>query len=361
MKSLANLDPKKREQYMMLLCGVILVIAGIPLAFYLYGSEISTMKAKIEATQKSIDELELKELQGLKFERNIRQNAAHALPTDKELAIVEYKNWLSTLCSQFEAPQVANTGSSEQKARVIKGQTGDQGQDTYYTNHKFTVRGKTTLGNLGQFLKRFYEVQTPHRIRNMTITPVDNAQRVDVVMNIEALSIPQTRNKNFVPAKKENDDTSRDRMIATVVGRNFFAPYRQQPPTNPGGNQTQQSQLARASNHTYLNGITWSNDRAQAWFNFRLEGRQAILRVGDRFRIGDSINCQILAIKEDRTVEVRVEARSAGDGTISRSVWSLMPGDTFADAEFLYDIDEEEEAAANADNRSIGANMDHGA
>ena len=344
MKGLANLDPKKREQYLMILCGVILVLAGIPLAFYLFGSGISTIQARIEASRESVSSLELKRTQGLVLEKRIRENAARALPDDKELAALEYKNWLTTISSRFEGAQVTNTGSSDQKARVQRGQTGDQGPSNYYTNHKFTLRGKTTLRDLGTFLQRFYEVQTLHLIRNMTIKPIENARRVEVVIQIESLSIPQTRNKSYEPTKKEGDESPWSRMIAAMVDRNFFAPYvRPQggegPPPPP-----QPPTLVAASKHTYLNGVTWSNNRPQAWFDFRLEGRQSVLRIGDRFRIGEA-NCTIEGVNDDNTVDIRVEFRNAETREVSRTVFRLAVGDTFYDAEFVRDLDEEAEAS----------------
>ncbi len=351
MSRLANLDPKKREQYLMILCGAMLLVAAIPIGLYLFGSDVSKMRNQIEAAKKSVAELETKRRASLTFEKQIKQNAADALPVNKELAVAEYKNWLTTLLVGFEGGQVTNTGTTTQQARMVRNRTGNQGPVEYYANFKFNVSGKTTLQDMGQFLQRFYEVKTQHLIRSMTISPIDNG-RIDVSMTIEAISIPQTPNKSFTADKKEGDETEWSRMIAAMVERNFFASY---VPPKPEGEQKPEPVVVSASKHTYLNGITWSNDRPQAWFNFRLEGRQGIMKIGDRFRIGEA-NCRVEAINLDRTVELRVELRDNGTGQLSRTVWALRPGDTLYDAEFLRDLDEEEENAQSATTTPTGAN-----
>jgi hypothetical protein len=350
--NLANLDPKKREQYLMMICGVMLLIGVIPLGFYLFGANVTQMKKKIEVASEEIEKLEIKRLEGLKYERQITQNAADALPVDNALAASEYKNWLTTLVSRFEGAQVNNTGTTPVRARQVRGQASSQGPDTYYTNHKFNVSGKTTLNDLGRFLQQFYEVRTPHLIRSMTIKPDStNARRgdtavsrVDVTINIEAISIPQTTNKTFEAHLKDNrDETDWRRMIAAIADRNFFAPFVPVPPAPPEGGTPSSPAVVPAMKHTYLSGVTWSNDRGQAWFNFRLDGRWRILRVGDRFRVGEA-NCTIEAIHPDDSVDVRVEARSSGQ--LSRSIYRLRGSDTFFDAEFVRDLDEEGEEAA---------------
>ena len=339
--NLAKLDPKKREQYLMIICGVMLVVAVIPLGFYLFGADVARMQKKIESTQKEIRELETKRLASLNFEKRIKQAAADALPKDNELAASEYKNWLTSMTTalQFEGTQVSNTGTTSMKAKVPRGQSSLLGPDTYYTVFKFSVSGKTTLNNLGRFLQQLYEVKTQHLVRSMTIKPIDNAQRVDVSMTIEAISIPQTLNASFEAKMKEDDETPWPQMIATVVDRNFFSPFVPEPPDRPPPTPPA---VASAAKHTYLNGITWSNDRPQAWFNFRLEGRQAIMKVGDRFRVGEA-NCTIEAINLDNTVEVRVESRDRETGEMIREVYALSVNDTFFDALFLRDLDEDEE------------------
>ena len=344
--NLAKLDPKKREQYLMMICGVMLVVAVIPLGFYLFGTDVARMQKKIASTQKEIDELETKRTTSLLFEKRIKQAAADALPKDNELATSEYKNWLTSLTTalQFEGVQVSNTGTMPVKAKVQRGQTNLHGPDTYYTNYKFSVNGKTTLDNLGTFLQRLYEVRTQHLIRSMTIKPIDNARRVDVSMVIEAISIPQTLNKNFEPKTKEDDETPWQRMITTVTERNFFSPF-VVPPPGEGPPPPPQPALASAAKHTYLNGITWSNNRGQAWFSFRLEGSQRVFRVGDRFRVGEA-DCQIEAINTDRTVEVRVTSQDKETREVSRLIFSLMVGDTFFDAEFVRDLDDDDESAS---------------
>ena len=338
--NIPKLDPKKREQYLMMICGVMLVVAVIPLGFYLFGTDVARMQKKIATTQKEIDELEIKRTASLLFEKRIRQAAADALPKDHELATSEYKNWLTSLTTalQFEGAQVSNTGTTPVKAKVQRGQNNLNGPDTYYTNYKFSVSGKTTLNNLGTFLQRFYEVRTQHLIRSMTIKPIDNARRVDVNMVIEAISIPQTPNKNYAAKVKEDDETPWSRMIATMTERNFFSPFVPTPPAQP---PQQPPALASAAKHTYLNGITWSNDRGQAWFGFRLEGSQRMLRVGDRFRVGEA-DCRIETINHDRTVEVLVTTRDSETGEVNRTIFSLMVGDTFYDAEFVRDLDDDE-------------------
>jgi len=125
-------------------------------------------------------------------------------------------------------------------------------------------------------------------------------------------------------------------MIATVVNRNFFSPF--VPPQPPAPPVTPPAVVA-AAKYTKLIGVTWSNDRGQAWFNFLLEGRQRIFKVGDNFSVG-AATCTIEAINHDHTVEVRVESRDKETGEMIRELYSLSVTDTFFDGEFLRDLDE---------------------
>lgn len=350
MNRFANLDPKKREQYLMILCGLMLAVAVIPMAIYLFGSDVSNKKKEIAKTKAEIEDLELRRLTSGKLTRQIRQDSAKALPATSEIVATEYKNWLATLAqtSRFEGAQVNNTGTTVEQARAARRQGGKQEATVFYTNHKYSLSGKTTLAELGRFLQRFYEADTLHLIRSMRIKPIDNNQRVDVTMSIEAISIPQTANKTFEAKRKENDETPYSQWIAAVVARNFFSPYvRPREVGDPPPPGETQRVVVSASKHTYLNGITWSKNRPQAWFNFRLEGRQGVLQVGDRFRVGET-NCVLESVDADtNTVEVRVESRNSATNRMERTVWSLMVGDTFADADFVRDLDEDEEQAAS--------------
>ena len=342
----AKLDPKKREQYLMIVCGIIVVIALFPLGIYLFGSDVAQKKKQLETTRDNIAKLETKWQNTMTYERGIKKNAADALPTDNQLAASEYKNWLATLTSaaRFENAQVNNTGTTSVRANLTRGQKNLLGLDSYFTTYKFSVSGRTTLTNLGTFLQRFYEVKTQHLVRSMTIKPVGNAQNggVEVTMNIEAISIPQTPNKTFVAERKEEDETPYRQWITDVAGRNFFAAYRAPQPIREDPIEVPPA-VVSASKHTYLDGVTWSNNQGQAWFNFRLEGRQRILNVGDNFRVGEAF-CTIDSINKDRTVDVLVEMRDSARRVESRTIYRLTLGDTFYEAKFIRDLIEEEEA-----------------
>jgi len=348
--NLANLDPKKREQYLMIFTGVMLVIAVIPLSYYLFGANITAMQNKITEAEEEIEKLEIRQRAMTKYEKDIRQNAADALPPVQELAAAEYKNWLTSLLStfpaqnqnqrihNFEGAQVTNTVTSPQKAPTNRNQRTPQGPDTNFTVFKFNISGKTTLMGLGAFLQKFYEVKTPHLIRRMTISPIENAQRVNVSIDIEAISIPQTKNVSFIAEYKENQpDWSTS--IASLVDRNFFVAFRRQDPAPPRVPPVP----VTADKFTYLNGITWSNGQGQAWFDFRLEGRQRFFKVGDNFRIGTA-NCQIDAINDDLTVDVSVTSRDRDTGQPIQFILPIKRGETIYDA-FNRDEDEQEDAS----------------
>ncbi|MDR1383292.1 MAG: hypothetical protein LBJ67_05535 [Planctomycetaceae bacterium] len=338
--SLITIDPKKREKLMLIACAAIFLVASIPVSMYLFGSSVTNMQNQLETAQENIENLENKQKAGKEAEKKILEDAKRSLPSDEAIAVAGYKNWLTEIITslRFEGGQVTHTGTKAVKARAVRGQTNKELSD-YYKNCQFTVKGKTTLNDFGRFLERFYETDTLHLIRSMTVKPIESARRIEVTINIEVVSIPQTTNKIFSAAKKEKDEMDWSGMVRTVASRAFFSPYFPPQPSRTDSPPPQQPRLADATKHTYLNGITWSNDKPQAWFNYRLEGRQSIVKIGDRFRIGPT-NCELYSCT-DKDVELLIDAIE--DGKRIRSIWAMQPGDAFYDAEHMRDLEDEKE------------------
>jgi hypothetical protein len=367
------MDPKKREKLMLIVCAAIFLIASIPVSTYLFGSSVAKMQNQLKTVQENIEKLESKQKAEKEAEKKILENAKRSLPNEETIAVAGYKNWLVEIVTslRFEGGQVTHTATKAVKARAVRGQNS-KGLSDYYKNYQFAVKGKTTLNDFGRFLERFYETDSLHLIRSMTVKPIENARRVEVTINIEAVSIPQTSRKEFAAVKKEKDETDWSGMVRTIAGRAFFSPYfppqEQRTPPAP-----QQPRLADAIKHTYLNGITWSNDKPQAWFNFRLEGRQAIMKIGDRFRVGPT-NCELYTCTE-KNIELLIDEME--DGKMVRTIWSMQPGDAFYDAAYVRNLGDEknktekenseienkennavEKSGDNADNEKVDGNFD---
>jgi hypothetical protein len=149
-----------------------------------------------------------------------------------------------------------------------------------FTRLSFTIRGRVRLAELTQFLYDFYSAGHLQQLKRLEVKPVDNGRDLDVVLSIEALSLPGADRRDRL-AK-----TSFTRLHFTrpadytdvIVARNLFAPYVPpaivRAPTRP---------RVDASQFTFITGITEAGSQRQVWLEERLTDRKVRLLEGEAF------------------------------------------------------------------------------
>ena len=121
--------------------------------------------------------------------RRIAEWNHRSLPSDKEVAPTQYQIWLLELVdhSKLESPTVNDKGTFISAAN----------KNTPYDKFAFQVKGRTDVNmkQLVQFLYEFYASNQLHTIRSIILTPDNSAKKLEVTMEIEALSSARRRSR----------------------------------------------------------------------------------------------------------------------------------------------------------------------
>jgi hypothetical protein len=266
--------------------------------------EAEQTAAKLE---KGIEQRKLALAQARKASEVLARWESQSLPADTEVARSLYQAWLVELVSdvEFSNPSVSSSES-----------TGRKG---IYQTFIFSLRARGSLDQLRRFLFAFYQTDLLHQIRSLNITPIANAQTLDLSFTIEALAL-KTAGAAFASASPEtvfeefrqrtwrtSDRLASDRLEAydSLVQRNLFG-------TGPGETDP--------TDHAYLTSITTTDGAPEVWFTLRTVGEVAKLRVGESLRIG--------------TLEFTVDQVRGTDVIIrtGEERWLLTLGDKLTDA-----------------------------
>jgi len=214
-----------------------------------------------------------------------------ALPSDLKLAKSLYQNWLRdlTVRAGFDEP-VVDPGKA----------TGN-----YYTAFPYTLRAKGDLGQLTRFLYGFYDAGHLHQIRSLRLKPLEGSEKLDLVLTIEALSLPGADRENKlsdVPGArlKRNGLPAYEEVVVRrrLEGERFadsgglFAAYYPEPPKvvvresepppppPPPRPEFDHARFAKLQANVAADG------RWEAWLTVQTTGRQWRLSEGDTFEIG---------------------------------------------------------------------------
>jgi hypothetical protein len=200
-----------------------------------------------------------------------------ALPSDRITARTLYQTWLRGLADRchFHALTVE---SKEMQTR------GDM-----YTQLSFTVRGHVSLADLTQFLYDFYSAGHLQQIRQMTLKSLEHASELDVMVAIEALSLPNADRKDQLCKEKGNGlllakvEDYRD----PIVKRNLFAPYTPPPPSAVADKKPDKPQPVDTAQFTFVTGFTEVDGFRLVWLQDRIAGKVWQLKEGAEFKVGE--------------------------------------------------------------------------
>jgi hypothetical protein len=209
-----------------------------------------------------------------------------------------YQNWLL---------EVAGKAGFRQK-RVETGQARPRG-DSYHSL-PFTLRGQATLDELVQFLYDFYSAGHLHQIRRLTLKPSEKGKELEVIVLIEALSLPTAQAKEKLsqePAKRLALG-SLDAYRKAIQGRNVLAPYdpslakrKEKPEAGPKGPPFDPTKYA------YVTGIVEVNGKPQVWVKARTTDDKFQLQQGEKLEIGPLRGT--IARINPRDIEIEIDGK----------------------------------------------------
>ncbi len=184
-----------------------------------------------------------------------------------------------------------------------------------YTLFSFSIKGDATLEQFTRFLYDFYSAGHLHKISKLTITPIENSRLLQLLITVEALSLPGSTQKDKLAAasSKRLKLASWDDYKKVIVGRNLFAPYTPQSTadSDKARRDAQNSDPARA---TYLTAIIESNGAAEAWLYVQPTNETFKLHEGEEFSVGSVLGKVSRIGRGEIEIEINGQRRTLSYG-----------------------------------------------
>jgi hypothetical protein len=194
-----------------------------------------------------------------------------------------------------------------------------QPTQAYSSVLSYQLYARTTLDDLSRFLYEFYWAPYLHRIVELNITPVENADLVDIIMQIQGLVLAKPDPNAQYPLYDRLPDGYWPRLSSGLL-ETYTEPInsRNLLQFSRGGND--------AADYARLTGIIYVGGEPEFWFNNQLENQTTIIKLNHQFRIGSFFGTIIEVIGQDVILETT--------GTSSRPGlrWSLSQGELLKNA-----------------------------
>ncbi len=285
---------------------VLYYVAGESLWENLPQNPVEKRRQKLEQLNEAVEKREQVLAKARQAGRLLALWESQSLPSDTEVARSLYRAWLVELV-QYVRLENPSVNSSQPASRG----------GLYYAL-PFSVRARGTLDQLTQFLFTFYSTDLLHQIRSLYITPLQNSDKLDLTMSIEALALP-----NAFPKRAGGDAGAMDQDAVVEefrrrAGRNSdrlasptladYDPIGQRNLFGIGGSPD-------PIDHTYLTGVNVVDGWPEAWFTVRTDGKVLKLRTGQSLiQTGDRIRklCRV-----DDLAEIRFDGNRSQIGTLA--------------------------------------------
>ena len=261
-----------------------LLAVGVSLLVVLWGSTKGVSKykeiaadnqKKLEKVHEDLDEAKLAAARGIRAQGRLNELGRLSLPTDTDIAVVLYEDWLR---EQLE--------KSELESGDLNSKTGP-GPHKRVQQIVFTVHAKGTLAQLSTFLHGFYQAGHLHRISEATLTPVEDEDRLNITLTIDALSMENCKREDTLsdrPSKIALEPL--EKYQAEIISRDIFAVYNPPAPEQP---VTAQLTLAEDATAAQARITSMTNGKMGWQMSVRMQdtGKIHFFREGDSISIGN--------------------------------------------------------------------------
>jgi hypothetical protein len=265
----------RREKLLAASIGLMVILFGSTKGVSKYQEAYRQNEKKLENVKEDLLEAKQAENRGLRAQNRLSDLGRLSLPTDIDIAVTHYEDWLRELLEKSNL-EVGNLKSKTGSGPHKRSQLID-----------FDVSAQGTLAELSSFLHGFYQAGHLHRISETTLTPIEGEKALSIALTIEALSLDN--------CKREEDLTDRpskikleplDRIQVDIVGRNIFAVYN--PPVTVV--ETPTVQFSLADDPVAAQALVSSMTRGQAGWQMSVRmkdsGKIHFFREGDPIAIG---------------------------------------------------------------------------
>jgi hypothetical protein len=276
----------------------VAALVGLLMLYYVYSSiadQFTQRETKITQLEQTIAKNKQTILAGNVAKKRLTEWEHRSLPSNKEVAPTKYVNWLLEELvdhAKLESPTVVDKGTF----------TSAASKNNPYDKFSFQVKGRTNLEmkQLVQFLYEFYASNQLHTIRSISLTPDNNAKKLDVVLEIEALALPNADRTDELAEKPLKQLTRGDAAAYQKVigGRNLFAEYTPPRAAPPGPAPATPMDYAKYTNVT---AIMEDDSGPQLWVLVKPTDKLFKLKEGEDFTV-DGVTYNVVKIKSRRVV-----------------------------------------------------------
>jgi hypothetical protein len=302
---------------------LVLVVAFIGNRLYgRYQRALETRSTAVSDAQKRLFAVERKLSQGRAAVRQLQEWQAQSLPADQEKAATLYKAWLLEK-AEAAGLEVSNITPGARPSGLAA-----------YKTIGYQITAKGSLPNVAAMLYEFYRSPQLHQVTKLQMSRSQGASHIDVLMDVEALSLPGAEATDKLP----EGDSKRLRLAKvedykkTFEERDLASVY--QPPRPPGPPVAERGAAPPKFDDAELAHFTGTSGTVgalEAWINVRTTGETLHLAAGDDLKVG-ALEAKIVSI-ENRSLIYETEGKkyrvALGD---SLRKGKELPADTSAAA-----------------------------
>lgn len=307
--------PEKRERFLLIVAGILLVIIVIPIMYSLFGSKTTRLRADRTRLKEDIAKLENDVRQKDQIKKRLDELIEQSLPPGDALAQSLYQNWLikTAYDAGLQGNQVAPGSVTPMK--------------DHYRKFTMTLNSRGNLKEISEFLRLFHKTDYLHLVRKVAPRMTRNWEQMDVSITVEALMLPQAKTSQRlrnIPARTIAITDAESQTLRDITQRNLFVAWSPPPPTGPTGPTTPPPpNVFDHSPYCFIGSILEVDGKPQVWVDVRTEGKQFKLYEGDMFRLG-GVRCFIKKIDFDNR---KVDVEAAG------GMYTIKSGNSFAEYE----------------------------
>lgn len=180
-------------------------------------------EGELKAVESKLQDANTSQITGRRLANQLDQCAARALPFDPALARSSYQDWLLKLVEQHKMESASVDADTP---RPIEVRSRTQRRKSNLVGHRigFSLRARTTLDHLTDFLHDFHRSAQLHKIRSFSLTPLVNGNQLDLNLSIETLSLQATERERQLSTLVRDEQTFPPRAhYREFVSRNLFA------------------------------------------------------------------------------------------------------------------------------------------
>lgn len=289
---------KKREK-IMAISAVALLTVMVLYWFWPSGDKsLAELRDQRDQLTAKVEKAKILAAQAKKSAERLAAWQRRALPADPETARSLYHTWLRELVDRVDF--------HKQNLTAVEGQS----PKGVYTSFTFNIQCQGTLDKLTRFLYEFYSAGHLHKIRSLTIKPVENSTLLDFTIVIQAMSLPKSTQKDKLTAEpsKPLKLSSLEDYKKVIVGRNLFAAYSPKPSNNSAKKEPKSEPKLDPLQFSYLTAIIEADGVPEAWVFERTTGKTFRLHEGENFTIG-KVSGKLIHIGYNE-IEIEIDGKS---------------------------------------------------